>query len=304
LGKSVGAGSGARSGAPEGASPRNQRGTVKSADRVLTLFELLGRWNREISHAEIAEMLGIPKSSLTQLLKNLVARGWLAYSPPTKGYFLGDAITSLARGAVQKRELADLARPILMEATAASGETTELHILRGHSIVVAASASSPAQLMALMRIGDTAPLYAVGGGKAILAALPEDMREEYYATVKLEPLTAKTVRSVQELRIQIEAVQREGIGYCFEEYTQGVIGTARAIRGPDGVVVGAFDSPTPAIRYDKATAARIASALEEAVAKMQRQLAFGGPPGQLQATHIAAAEQAAREETGGKVGTA
>ena len=277
MGKSAETGSGAREREPEGGSLRGQRGTVKSADRVLTLFELLGRWNREISHAEIAEMLGIPKSSLTQLLKNLVARGWLSYSPVTKGYFLGDAITTLARGTLQKRELADLARPILKEATAASGETTELHILRGHSIVVAAAESSPAQLMALMRIGDTAPLYAIGGGKAILAALPEDMREEYFATVKIEPLTPKTVRSAQELRIQVQAVQREGIGYSFEEYTQGVIGTARAIRGPDGTVVGAFDSPTPAIRYDKTAAKRIADALEVAAAKMQRQLAFADP---------------------------
>jgi DNA-binding IclR family transcriptional regulator len=276
LSKSVRVVSVAKDGAAGPGQPKQPRGTVKSADRVLTLFELLGRWNRQISHSEIAEMLGIPKSSLTQLLKNLVARGWLSYSPPTKGYFLGDAIASLARGAVRRRDLIDMAQPILTETTTATGETTELHILRGDSVVVAAAVSSPANLMALMRVGDTAPLYATAGGKAILAALPEDMREEYYASVKLEPLTAKTVRSVQELRVQIDAIQRDEVAYCFEEYTAGVVGTARAVVVHGGVVLGAFDTPTPAVRYDKATAQRIAGALGQAAIEMRRLLEFAG----------------------------
>jgi DNA-binding IscR family transcriptional regulator len=81
------------------------RATVKSADRVLTLFELLGRWGREMSHAEIADVMGIPKSSLSQLLKNLVGRGWLAYSPGAKGYVLGQALIDIARGAAQTQLL-------------------------------------------------------------------------------------------------------------------------------------------------------------------------------------------------------
>lgn len=264
--------SGAKHPAAQPGAAKAPRGTVKSADRVLTLFEFLGRWDREISHAEIAEMLGIPKSSLTQLLKNLVSRGWLAYSASTKGYFLGEAITKLARGAIKRGDLAGLARPLLAEITETTGESAELHILRGLSIEVAANNSCRANLTALMHIGDSAPLYAMAGGKVILANLPEDMQEEYYANVQLEPLTPKTIRSVEELRIQIDTVRREGIGYSFEEYTAGVIGTARPIIDPSGNVVGALDVPTPTVRYDNAARKRIADALGAAAAKIRRQL--------------------------------
>jgi hypothetical protein len=64
-------------------------GVVKSADRVLDLFELLGRWGAEMSHTDLVEALQIPKSSLTQLLRNLVSRGYIEFSPSTKGYRLG-----------------------------------------------------------------------------------------------------------------------------------------------------------------------------------------------------------------------
>lgn len=264
-------------------TPRAPRGTVKSADRVLTLFEFLGRWDRELSHTEIAEMLKIPKSSLTQLMRNLVARGWLSYSPATKGYSLGDAIARLARGAMLQTNLVDLARPILIETTEITNETTELHVLRGGSIEVKASYVSPTNLMALMRTGDIAPLYAIAGGKAMLAALPNDMREEYFANVQIEPLAAKTVRSVEELRTHIEAAQREGVAYSFEEYSIGIVGTGKAIIGLDGNVLGAFDTPTPAVRYDNAARRKIANALEQAAAKMRRQLEFanaGSAPAQ------------------------
>jgi DNA-binding IclR family transcriptional regulator len=260
-----------------GGALKNSRGTVKSADRVLTLFEFLGRWDREISHAEIAEMLGIPKSSLTQLLKDLVSRGWLAYSAPTKGYFLGEAITKLARGAVNRRDLAEMAKPLLVEITEATGESAELHVLRGHALEVAANNSCRANLTALMHIGDHAPLYAMAGGKAILAHLPPDMQEEYIASVQFEPLTPKTIRSVEELRIQLDAVRREGIAYCFEEYTTGVIGTSRPVLDLNGNVLGAIDVPTPTVRYDNAARKRIADALAAAVSKMHRQLELSGP---------------------------
>ena len=70
-------------------------GVVKSADRVLDVIELLARWGREMSHTEIADTLEIPKSSLTKLLKNLTARGFVEFVPLTKGYRLGEALIKI-----------------------------------------------------------------------------------------------------------------------------------------------------------------------------------------------------------------
>src|SRR5689334_1290582 len=54
---------------------------VKSADRVLDILQLLARQGSALSHHEIGTSLGIPKSSLTHLLRNLVAREFLSLDP-------------------------------------------------------------------------------------------------------------------------------------------------------------------------------------------------------------------------------
>ena len=90
---------------------------VKSADRVLDLFELLAHAGREMSHSEIAEILQIPKSSLSQLLKNLIARGYVEVTANGRGYRLGEALLRLSQSAGRMRDLATQSEAFLADLT-------------------------------------------------------------------------------------------------------------------------------------------------------------------------------------------
>jgi DNA-binding IclR family transcriptional regulator len=102
--------------------PQASRQAVKSANRVLDLFELLGRWGDEMSHTEIANALTIPKSSLSQLLPNLVTRGYLEFSSATKGYRLGAKLTALANQMNDGKRLEIIAAPVLQSLRRRLGE--------------------------------------------------------------------------------------------------------------------------------------------------------------------------------------
>ncbi|WP_451984478.1 IclR family transcriptional regulator [Azospirillum endophyticum] len=250
----------------------DDRATVKSADRVLTLLELLGRWDREMSHTEIADAMGIPKSSLTQLLRTLVAREYLAYSPVTKGYRLGRAIRRLADRNSQSYDLVEVVKPLLEEITAATSESSALNILSGDEAKVVAAVNSPMRLLSHMRLGDLAPLYATSGGKVILAFLPTDMQEEYLKRVELVPVTHKTIRSIADLRAQLQTIRRENLAYSFEEFTEGIIGMACPILDDQGAVLGSINVAMPAVRYSSAARDRIAGVLERAAGALTQQL--------------------------------
>ena len=258
--------------ADEGGNGADSRVTVKSADRVLTLFELLGRWGREMSHAEIADIMGIPKSSLSQLLRNLVGRGWLAYSADTKSYGLGAAIIDIARGAAQTHDVVGLSGPILAELTLATNQTSALNILRGDLAETVSTVLGGDTLLAVMRLGEKSPLYTTSYGKALLAYLPADMQDDYLARVEFVPMTPRTIRSIEELRIQLQTIRRDGIAYCFEEHIPGIVGTARPVIGSSGNVVGAISIATAAIRYDDRLRAQISEATAEATKKLSQQL--------------------------------
>jgi DNA-binding IclR family transcriptional regulator len=252
--------------------------TVKSASRVLDLFELLARYDREVTHAEIAEGLGIPRSSLTQLLKDLVARGYVAFHAPSRGYRLGPSFAALARHAGAGEELIGLAEPFLRELTERTGESSALNRLKGWQAEVVATVNGPHRLVTHMRLGDLAPLYATSGGKVILANLPEAEIDSYLATTALETVTPRTIASAEDLRRELVTVRRDGVAFSFEEYTPGIVGVAAPILSASGRPLGSLNIAMPAVRDSAEVRARVADALQRAAREISRRAAHG-PPG-------------------------
>jgi len=246
-------------------------GTVKSADRTLDLLELLARWGREMSHTEIAEVLDIPKSSLTKLLKNLVTRKYVRFVPETKGYRLGDAVMKLAEQANHLRNLVACAEPTLIEITQRVKESCALNQLKGDQVEVVATVLSQQRLVSHLRLGDLAPLYAVSGGKAILAFLPEAMRDEYMKSVSFERFTPRTITTKKALLAQLDDVRREGVAYSVEEYTPGIVGVGVPILSNAGYPLGSLNVAIPAVRYNTSVQAKSVSILQSAAEQIRRQ---------------------------------
>src|SRR5258708_34942238 len=103
---------------------------VKSADRVLDLLELLARAGRDMSHSDISETLAIPKSSLTQLLKNLQARGYVETTPNGRGYRLGAALLSLSARTSQTCKLGLQTGAVLFDLSRETWEGRHLNTLK------------------------------------------------------------------------------------------------------------------------------------------------------------------------------
>jgi DNA-binding IclR family transcriptional regulator len=70
----------------EAAKASRPERTVKSAERTLALFELFSLHQDGLSVGQIASMLDIPQPSVTMLVRNLVALGYLEHDRPTRTY--------------------------------------------------------------------------------------------------------------------------------------------------------------------------------------------------------------------------
>jgi len=55
---------------------------VKSAIRILRIFEVFAESKRPVRISELAEELEIPQSSASVLVRTLVQRGYMDFSPP------------------------------------------------------------------------------------------------------------------------------------------------------------------------------------------------------------------------------
>ncbi|MGK2909493.1 MAG: IclR family transcriptional regulator [Sphingobium sp.] len=247
-----------------------QNSQVKSADRVLDLFELLSRSGRGISHSNIAERLDIPKSSLTPLLRNMVMRGYVVAGPDGRSYQLGPQLLKLVRIGRVAGDLVKEAASLLQQATRELGETSAFNQLHDDQQEVVATVVGSHRLITHMKVGQVAPLYATSGGKAMLALMPDDYYAGYLKRVQFEAATEHTILRQSDLDEDIKKIKKSGIAYSMEEWTIGIVGIAVGVLGPDDFPVGSVNFAIPAARYNDELGLTAARILKGCAADMSR----------------------------------
>lgn len=246
---------------------------VKSADRVLDMLELVSRRGNTLSHSDIAFELGIPKSSLTHLLRNLTGRGYLTLIAGSNTYELGPAFFSLLRRGQEGVSIVEFALPILKKLTAATNESSSLNLYRSDYVERVCGMDSPQVLTYRMTVGLRFPLYSSSGGKAVLAALPFKERERYLGRLRIERRTEATVKSVAALRRQLAQVIKEGVAYSRGEQVVGCVAVAAVVRrASDAYPIGALTVVTPSVRFDDALRERCIGELKAATGLLEREL--------------------------------
>ncbi|MBN8939784.1 MAG: IclR family transcriptional regulator [Rhizobiales bacterium] len=247
--------------------------TVKSVDRALDILDYVADAPEPPSFSKLLANLAIPRSSLFHLLNNLQARGYLVQDPDSARYRLGDRIRQLA-AQIAGPPLATIVQPLLTQLSGALNETSAFYLRVGDAMETIASAVGQQALSYTMKMGERAPLYAISGGKILLAAMtPEDL-SAYLERVRLDEITPNTIRSKDRLREEIAAAGREGFAYSREEFTPGITGIATAVLR-HGQVFGALNLAVPTARFPHSQDSLFRRQLQSTSAALTRALEAG-----------------------------
>ena len=182
---------------------------------------------------DVSAQLEAPKSSLLPLLRALAARGYLAQGRSGE-YRLGARALDLGASAPAHRDLTQLARPALAELLRRTGETVFLSILSSDraSVVYVDKLESDHIIRYAAGVGDRRPLHPTSSGKAILAFLSEEEREEILRSLSLDRHTERTVTTLAALRASLGEIRRKGVCVTVEEVVPGASGIAAPVRPP------------------------------------------------------------------------
>lgn len=231
--------------------PRRTDGGHRAANRVVDILELMARSAEGLALHDVSAQLEAPKSSLLPLLRALAARGYLTQGRGGE-YRLGPRALDLGASAPAQRDLAQVARPALLALMRRTGETVFLSTLssdRG-AIVYVDRIESDHIIRYAGGVGDRRPLHATSSGKAILAFLPEDEREEILTSLSLDRHTERTVTTLDALRQSLAEVRRKGVCVTIDEVVPGASGIAAPVFDRQGRVAGAcsIGGPTNRVR--------------------------------------------------------
>ncbi|MFC8197281.1 IclR family transcriptional regulator [Streptomyces sp. NPDC057298] len=240
---------------------------VKSAARTVALLELLAtRGDRPARLDELAEELGVPRSSMYQLLQTLIECGWVRSD--TTGSLYGIGIRALLTGTsyLDSDPHVRVVRPYLDEASDALGETIHLARLDGPDVVYLATRESHEYLRTISRVGRRIPAHAGALGKALLAERPDN--ELPFSEGPLAALTDNTHTTRSTLLADLAEVRERGYSIDREETVTGIAGFGFALRYGTPAT-DAISCSVPVARLSEAHEARVIAVMREMRTKIE-----------------------------------
>ena len=259
---------------PSGEERKSQ--SPQSVTRVIRVLETLCANPAPMSLADLSRALDTPKSSLAALLRGLAEEDFVALSDGA--WRLGPGAFGLGSALLEARrrfQSSDLVRDGMRKLAERSGETVLLGIRDedAESMTYVDVIESKNAVRFAVSVGDRRPLYATAGGRALLAAGPEEDLQRYLATFTPERFTEQTETAKTKLAALIAEARDKGVAQTIDQAADGVTGTASVIRDAAGAVVGALIVAAPSSRSEHRLAELAAMVREEAAA-ISRSLGF------------------------------
>jgi IclR family KDG regulon transcriptional repressor len=249
------------------------RQMLESADRVLRVLEAFSPNERDLSLSQIAERLGLPRSSVHRLLGTLMAHGFAERDPVTRRYRLGIRLFEIGSAAIHERGLHSAAHPVLKDLSVATGETCHLAVLSGVEAVYVYKIEGTSSFSMTSRVGGRAPCHCTSIGKVLIAWAGDALFQEV-VRAGLRPYTARTVTDPAELAKELQKVRAEGYAVDIEEYEEGLRCISGPIRDHAGQVVAAIGIAGPSHRVNDGNRARLVALVMEAATTVSRNLGY------------------------------
>ncbi|MBN2910830.1 IclR family transcriptional regulator [Polycladomyces sp. WAk] len=224
--------------------------SVKSAVRVLQIFELLMGHPQGLNIKEIATALGFPQSSTFHLVKTLHEYGYLSLTD-LKKYKLGPKLIQLGTRSMESMDLYRDARVPLERLAELVKETVFMAVLLGNEMVYVAKVDTNRSVRTSAQIGSRKPMYCTGLGKVMLAYLPENKRDEILSRTPLNPITENTITDRQELESCLSRYRAQGYAIDNEENEEGLYCIAAPVFDAAGEVIAAVSVAGPKERMKK-----------------------------------------------------
>jgi IclR family transcriptional regulator, acetate operon repressor len=220
--------------------------------RILGLFGALAKKPDGLSLAELNSILESPKSSLLNLLRPLVADGYLTHTGGL--YRLGPTIFRLSGSIMSVWNFSQLLRPYLEELAQRSHESVYIGVLDREAQVITYvdAIDSPHSVRYSLPVGANRPLYCTAAGRLLLAFADKEFQEDYIRGIKLDARTPYTLTDRKELRRKLDTIRQTGLSTSIGELFAGSAGLSAPIYGTEAKVIAAISIGAPADRFEEA----------------------------------------------------
>lgn len=224
---------------------------VPAVSRALDILELFLD-GPALSAPDITERLGLPRTTVHELITTLVERSYLVPEPgqPTR-YRLGMRPFQLGSAFAERLDLAHEAREVAERVAAECDETVHVAVLDGTYVVYIAKADSTHPVRMVSAVGRRLPAHCTGVGKMLLSGLSEAALDARYPRDReLSGMTPQSITSPARLRTRLAEIRANGLAYDHCESNEAVHCVAAPVYDHAGEMVAAISISVPLMRWD------------------------------------------------------
>ena len=218
---------------------------VQSIVRAFAVLGALEDGPRGVT--DVAERVGLPKSTAARMLATLVREGAVEQLDDAR-YRLGARVAELGRAVEPTRDLISIARPHLAELAASVGEAAGLSVPDGDVVHYIDQVDADHEVQIRDWTGTRVPMHAVPSGQVYLARMSAADLEACLSR-PLAWFTPQTLDHPDRLRERVAQVRRDGYAWVREEFAEGLTSVAVAVVDPAGSAVAAVHLHGPSYRF-------------------------------------------------------
>jgi DNA-binding IclR family transcriptional regulator len=189
-----------------------------------------------IALADLADRLGLTRSTTHRLASALADRRYLTFVPRT-GYSLGPKLLELGFRVRDKLDLPRVAAPQLERLALLTEDTVHLGVLDDGSVLYLDKIPGKRRINISSRIGEVQPVSSTGLGKALILDHDEDTWTDFFRAEMGQQRTAEPLGS---WLTRMRHYARAGYAFDFEENEDQIRCIAAPIRDVAGKIVAAI----------------------------------------------------------------
>lgn len=195
----------------------------QTVNRALQILNFVGDGSTNITGdgnkglTEIAEVLGVHKSTALRLLQALESQGYVRHDREHR-YRLGSQLFKLASVALGNLDIRAIAAPHIRRLAEHTQQTIHLAAFDEGEVFYIDKYETQKTVRMYSRIGATAPLYCTGVAKAIVAQLPMAERVELAHSIEYIRHTEQTIVDAPGFLRELDLVRQRGYAMDDREH--------------------------------------------------------------------------------------
>jgi DNA-binding IclR family transcriptional regulator len=252
--------------------------SIRAVERALDVLLCFSSRTPELTMTQIAEQIGMHKSTVHRLLGTLEKRRFVQRDPATGTYRLGLRPLQMAYLTLEHNDLRQLTAPFVRRLCDQYKENVDISVLDDADVVFVNHLEGPQRVKVAATTGQRLPAFATASGRAILAYLAAEAVQRVLAH-GLPRYTRYTPLTTEQVLNDLVLIREQGFSFSEQEYEEGINAVAAPILDDSDRPFAAVAIVGPAYRLSRERMLEIGPAVAATGKEIAQSLAIAGYTG-------------------------